>query len=464
MNAQARRLFNDFANELNLKCPRCQSAFLDYDGCNALTCAVPNCRAAFCAICLKDCGSDAHQHVMNTHGGGLFDKEAFHKGVKIRAQKQLDILMNKLTDESFELRQLVLNHVQKANLLQDKNDISNNSSVKTAAFLEKTKANLSHAVRSDRLALLSDPEEYGRRPIVRDSISPRCVVPRDYRLSLTRVHGDSFRVRLEHNILPGEDHWYPIDDIEAHFKDNPKIESLLNVTQSLRCAVIALDGKAELYQSSRGDIDKKSFEGRQDDRDSDKICIKLQAIDRHGQITDDTEYLHRFETMKIIGLNQNKRMLLLEKHVRETSETDLMFEPLQHLIGSGAPQPVIMEMEMDTPDSQRELNEEQRRLAHPLLLRTAMEVAGPPGTGKTKTIVELVRALLKCTSYDILLLSERNGAINAIAEKFKNESIMIRGNKIEIIDLHTWQSVIAYGGSDTMGESTKLFTLEEKLK
>ena len=100
------------------------------------------------------------------------------------------------------------------------------------------------------------------------------------------------------------------------------------------------------------------------------------------------------------------RMLLLEKHVQQTPETDLMFEPLQHLIGSGAPQPVIVEMEMDTPDSLLDLNEEQRRLAHPLLLRTAMEVAGPPGTGKTKTIVELVRALLKCTSYDILLLNK----------------------------------------------------------
>jgi hypothetical protein len=135
MNANARHLFNGFANKLNLKCPRCQSAFLDYDGCNALTCAVPDCRAAFCAICLKDCGSDAHQHVRGSHKDGLFDKKAFHEGVETRTQKQLDILMNKLTNEPFELRQLVLNHVQKANLLQDKTDTSNNASTKTAAFL-----------------------------------------------------------------------------------------------------------------------------------------------------------------------------------------------------------------------------------------------------------------------------------------------------------------------------------------
>lgn len=85
-------------------------------------------------------------------------------------------------------------------------------------------------------------------------------------------------------------------------------------------------------------------------------------------------------------------------------------------------------------------------------------------TGKTKTIIELVRALLQCTDYDILLLSERNGAINAVAEKFKSECLKINGERAEITDLHVWTSVMTYGAGDTMGESTRLFTLEEKLK
>ncbi|KAL3823281.1 hypothetical protein ACHAXA_003429 [Cyclostephanos tholiformis] len=459
MNEQARRYFNELANELNLKCPRCQTAFLDYEGCNALKCGVSGCQAAFCAICLKDCGSDAHPHVIETHEGDLFDKTAFNKSVKNRVKMKFDILMDKLTrtDEPMELRQLVLNHVEKANLLQDK-PVFSDASVKVAEFLEKTKANLTRAVRSDRLALLSDPEEYGRRAISRDSISPRCVVPRDYRLSLTRVQDDLFRISLEHNIIPGEDFWSRIDDIESHFKENPKVESLQNLSQSIRCAVIAFDGKAELYQSSRGDSSKR----RQDDGDG--ICIRLQVIDHRGNVKEDMEYHNRYETMNIIGLNQNLRMLSLEKHIQVTPETELMFEPLKHLIGSGVPQPVIMEMEFDTPESYFDLNEEQRKVAHPLHLKTAMEVAGPPGTGKTKTIVELVQALLKCTSYDILLLSERNGAINAIAEKFEKDSMTMKGKKIEIIDLHTWQSVVAYGAGDAMGDSTKLFTVTKKLE
>jgi serine/threonine protein kinase len=46
---------------LTLKCPRCAAAFLDFEGCFALTCH--RCRCGFCAYCLADCGNDAHAHV-----------------------------------------------------------------------------------------------------------------------------------------------------------------------------------------------------------------------------------------------------------------------------------------------------------------------------------------------------------------------------------------------------------------
>lgn len=48
---------------LTLKCPRCNQAFHDFDGCFALTCSNTHCRAGFCAWCLYDCGADAHSHV-----------------------------------------------------------------------------------------------------------------------------------------------------------------------------------------------------------------------------------------------------------------------------------------------------------------------------------------------------------------------------------------------------------------
>uniref|UniRef100_A0A0G4HHK2 Protein kinase domain-containing protein n=1 Tax=Chromera velia CCMP2878 TaxID=1169474 RepID=A0A0G4HHK2_9ALVE len=46
---------------LTLKCPRCRTAFLDFDGCAALTCA--NCNCGFCGYCLRNCGEDAHSHI-----------------------------------------------------------------------------------------------------------------------------------------------------------------------------------------------------------------------------------------------------------------------------------------------------------------------------------------------------------------------------------------------------------------
>jgi hypothetical protein len=55
-------------NILNLRCPRCKSVFIDFDGCMALTCTYRNCGAGICGYCLVDCGYDAHAHV-NQCGG-----------------------------------------------------------------------------------------------------------------------------------------------------------------------------------------------------------------------------------------------------------------------------------------------------------------------------------------------------------------------------------------------------------
>eukprot|EP00732_Lithocolla_globosa_P000298 Lithocolla_globosa_v1_NODE_82_length_6720_cov_15.294779.p1 type:complete len:1901 gc:universal NODE_82_length_6720_cov_15.294779:819-6521(+) len=49
---------------LNLRCPRCRTVFFDFDGCLALYCGNNSCKAGFCALCLKDEGEDAHQHVL----------------------------------------------------------------------------------------------------------------------------------------------------------------------------------------------------------------------------------------------------------------------------------------------------------------------------------------------------------------------------------------------------------------
>ncbi|KAK3267722.1 hypothetical protein CYMTET_23740, partial [Cymbomonas tetramitiformis] len=42
-------------------CPRCDIAWVDYTGCDAVKCH--NCNGAFCPFCQEDCGEDAHGHV-----------------------------------------------------------------------------------------------------------------------------------------------------------------------------------------------------------------------------------------------------------------------------------------------------------------------------------------------------------------------------------------------------------------
>ena len=45
------------------RCPRCAEPFEGFDGCAALICGRAACKAGFCALCLQDCGADAHLHV-----------------------------------------------------------------------------------------------------------------------------------------------------------------------------------------------------------------------------------------------------------------------------------------------------------------------------------------------------------------------------------------------------------------
>ena len=90
---QLRELLND-------KCPRCQTVFLDFTGCCALTCR--RCGCGFCAWCLADCGGDAHQHVAHcphnlAPGRNLFATEAqWEEGRRQRRQQAVTALLSGL--------------------------------------------------------------------------------------------------------------------------------------------------------------------------------------------------------------------------------------------------------------------------------------------------------------------------------------------------------------------------------
>jgi hypothetical protein len=95
---------------LTLGCPRCKTAFVDFDGCFALTCSNNHCGAGFCAWCLKDCGADAHAHVNECpEGTGTFaDLGAFNRVHQQRRKRAIqDILRYKSANVQRRVRELI---------------------------------------------------------------------------------------------------------------------------------------------------------------------------------------------------------------------------------------------------------------------------------------------------------------------------------------------------------------------
>ncbi len=65
----------------------------DFDGCFAVTC--DQCLCSFCAWCLKDCGANAHPHVLvcprNLQGGGYYGtQEEFEASNNTRREQVID--------------------------------------------------------------------------------------------------------------------------------------------------------------------------------------------------------------------------------------------------------------------------------------------------------------------------------------------------------------------------------------
>jgi hypothetical protein len=94
---------------LSLKCPRCKAVFVDFDGCFALTCSRNSCACGFCAWCLKDCGPDAHAHVINcaengANGAVYSDLNAFNRHHSARRKKRIIEILNGEPDVKVQKR------------------------------------------------------------------------------------------------------------------------------------------------------------------------------------------------------------------------------------------------------------------------------------------------------------------------------------------------------------------------
>ena len=100
--------------DLMLRCPRCRFEFDDYDNCNALTCG--KCGAGFCAMCLVDCGADAHDHIREAHPKAMFDKPAFEAMHRKRRAELVVAAVRALASEGEALQRALVAELGKADL------------------------------------------------------------------------------------------------------------------------------------------------------------------------------------------------------------------------------------------------------------------------------------------------------------------------------------------------------------
>lgn len=252
------------------------------------------------------------------------------------------------------------------------------------SFVERAKQCLEDTAKRDRLSLLSssDSDGRGRRvlSLQRKHVSPRNAIPEDCKLTLSPAGRPNVYTvqlyRLKDNA------WKKISIANTKHKgseleDGPAVDVLTNITQQLRCAVVAFEGASSLYQTSTALCKKE-------DISDERIAIEFVPVLPTGE-------LDRREPRSlagigcigssILGINENQRLTLLTKHVC-TSQNKLMFPSLSQYIGAGESKLLVRDVYVSPPASIRQLNEEQLKVAHPLHLRTAREVAGPPGTGR----------------------------------------------------------------------------------
>jgi len=91
---------------LTLKCP-CGAAFVDFDGCFALTCS--RCHQPFCAWCLQRSPGEIHHHVQtcprnpgNTYYGTQQEFNQFH------AERKRRLVQERIEREEEEVKEKVM--------------------------------------------------------------------------------------------------------------------------------------------------------------------------------------------------------------------------------------------------------------------------------------------------------------------------------------------------------------------
>jgi hypothetical protein len=94
----------------NIKCPRCKAVLTDFDGSLALICS--RCSCGFCAVCLSDCGKDAHSCARRCSGGSVYGtQDQFLEHQRRRRQQLLDTYLAGITNAN--VKELLFEKIRK---------------------------------------------------------------------------------------------------------------------------------------------------------------------------------------------------------------------------------------------------------------------------------------------------------------------------------------------------------------
>jgi hypothetical protein len=389
----------------------------------------------------------------------LFDKDMFHKSKTKREKESVLVFLENLRakGESFELVQLVSNLLHKGGHTDENS--GGDGVEKAETFIRVASQDLERMIRADRLSVLGDCNKSAPNfRISSEHISPRCIIQEDIQVYLVPADGnndkEAYQIDL-HVHLNGSWRKVETDELKALMKQGEiRTSSVENIQHGIRCAVLAFEGERNLYQTEC----IKTYGPELMVLRFSRINIKDGSI--QAVLPEDFEPHPR----RILAFNPNQRIKSLQAHVLTNVTGRNLPLPLKHLIGAGRATPVLTNLVATVEESVLDrLNAEQLEAVHPLNLKSAGEVAGPPGTGKTHTISAMVRSLLSSSDKNIIVLSERNGAIDAIADKFLSSCFDMQNGKLsKLVDMDMWMNILTYGSPEAIGTNTKEFLVPQK--
>ncbi len=165
-------------------------------------------------------------------------------------------------------------------------------------------------------------------------------------------------------------------------------------------------------------------------------------------------------SIDVVGICGNRRMLDTENYIKTVTEETLC-TPVRAIIGATDNQLQVTELVSPILDSAIALNSFQRQVVDLTRLRSSQVIIGPPGTGKSRTIVSFVLQILAEMepNHIVIFTSEKNGAVEAVAQHLRNACVSSDG-KVE--DLAFFEMIAAFG-STGMQAATCSFTAKTKM-